>query len=64
MTNQSYRYVIVGAGLAGVSAAQAIRERDHSGAILLMGAEKHLPYDRPPLSKKLWTGARRYSTGR
>ncbi|MCX5795612.1 MAG: FAD-dependent oxidoreductase [Elusimicrobia bacterium] len=58
MTTRSYRYVIVGAGLAGVSAAQAIRERDHSGAVLLMGAERQLPYDRPPLSKKLWTGAK------
>ena len=58
MATQSHRYVIVGAGLAGVSAAQAIRERDHSGDILLMGAEKHLPYDRPPLSKKLWTGTK------
>jgi NADPH-dependent 2,4-dienoyl-CoA reductase/sulfur reductase-like enzyme len=57
MATQSYRYVIVGAGLAGTSAAQAIRERDHSGGILLLGAEKHFPYDRPPLSKKLWTGA-------
>jgi NADPH-dependent 2,4-dienoyl-CoA reductase/sulfur reductase-like enzyme len=58
MTTQSYRHVIVGAGLAGASAAQAIRERDHSGSILLIGAEHHFPYDRPPLSKKLWTGAK------
>jgi NAD(P)H-nitrite reductase large subunit len=58
MTTQSYRYVIVGAGLAGASAAQAIRERDRDGAVLLLGAEEQLPYDRPPLSKKLWTGAK------
>ncbi|MBI5240757.1 MAG: NAD(P)/FAD-dependent oxidoreductase [Elusimicrobia bacterium] len=58
MGTQNYRYVIVGAGLAGVSAAAAIRERDHDGTILLMGAEKHPPYDRPPLSKGLWTGAK------
>ena len=52
------RYVIVGAGLAGVSAAAAIRERDPDGSILLLGAEEHAPYDRPPLTKKLWTGGK------
>jgi len=56
MAERSYRYVIVGSGLAGTSAAQAIRERDQSGSLLLIGAEHHLPYDRPPLSKKLWFG--------
>ena len=53
---RTYQYVIVGAGLAGVSAIEGIRERDPSGTILLIGAEAHAPYDRPPLSKKLWTG--------
>jgi NADPH-dependent 2,4-dienoyl-CoA reductase/sulfur reductase-like enzyme len=55
---KSHRYVIVGAGLAGISAAAAIRERDPNGSILVLGAEKHPPYDRPPLSKGLWTGAK------
>jgi NADPH-dependent 2,4-dienoyl-CoA reductase/sulfur reductase-like enzyme len=55
---ESRRYVIVGAGLAGVSAAAAIRERDPRGSILVLGAEKSPPYDRPPLSKGLWTGAK------
>ncbi|HEY5993125.1 MAG TPA: FAD-dependent oxidoreductase [Gallionellaceae bacterium] len=51
-----YDYVIVGGGLAGASAIQGIRELDPSGKILLVGEEIHLPYDRPPLSKKLWFG--------
>lgn len=53
---QVYDYVIVGGGLAGASAVEGIRERDAVGSILLVGEENHLPYDRPPLSKKLWLG--------
>lgn len=49
-------YVIVGGGLAGASAIQGIREIDATGRILLVSDEKHMPYDRPPLSKKLWLG--------
>jgi 3-phenylpropionate/trans-cinnamate dioxygenase ferredoxin reductase subunit len=55
----SYTYVIVGSGMAGASAVDGIRERDKDGRILLIGAEKHLPYDRPPLSKKLWFGKKK-----
>ncbi len=51
-----YDYAIVGGGLAGASAIQGIRELDATGKILLVSEEKHLPYDRPPLSKKLWFG--------
>ena len=54
-----FDYVIVGGGLAGASAIQGIRERDPEGSILLVGDEAHLPYDRPPLSKKLWFGKAR-----
>ncbi|MDP2852428.1 MAG: FAD-dependent oxidoreductase [Gallionella sp.] len=54
-----YDYVIVGGGLAGTSAVQGIRELDAAGRILLVGEEKHLPYDRPPLSKKLWFGKKK-----
>ncbi|MBI5587025.1 MAG: FAD-dependent oxidoreductase [Deltaproteobacteria bacterium] len=54
-----YDYVIVGGGLAGASAVQGIREIDTKGSILLIGNEKHLPYDRPPLSKKLWFGQKK-----
>ncbi|AEF42375.1 NAD(P)/FAD-dependent oxidoreductase [Hoyosella subflava] len=42
---------IVGAGLAGAKVAEALRDRDYPGRIVLIGAEEHLPYDRPPLSK-------------
>jgi NADPH-dependent 2,4-dienoyl-CoA reductase/sulfur reductase-like enzyme len=59
MPENAYTYVIVGGGLAGASAAQEIKERDKSGSILLIGREKHLPYDRPPLSKKLWFGQKK-----
>ncbi len=51
-----FDYVIVGAGRAGISAVEGIRELDSSCSILLVGAESHLPYDRPPLSKQLWSG--------
>jgi 3-phenylpropionate/trans-cinnamate dioxygenase ferredoxin reductase component len=53
-----YSYVIVGAGLAGASAAKAIRERDTEGTILIIGCEQHYPYHRPPLSKSLWKGSK------
>ena len=43
--------VIVGAGEAGTRAAFALREMGYDGAINLVGAERHLPYERPPLSK-------------
>lgn len=59
MAEQTYPYIIVGGGLAGASAVEAIRERDTQGPILLIGSEKHLPYDRPPLSKKLWFGKKK-----
>ncbi|HUW51276.1 MAG TPA: FAD-dependent oxidoreductase [Sulfuricella sp.] len=52
-----YDYVIVGGGLAGASAIQGIRERNPGGSILLISGEARLPYDRPPLSKKLWFGS-------
>ncbi|SFW78454.1 NAD(P)/FAD-dependent oxidoreductase [Amycolatopsis australiensis] len=45
------RLVVVGASLAGVRAVQAAREAGFTGHVVLVGAEEHLPYDRPPLSK-------------
>jgi 3-phenylpropionate/trans-cinnamate dioxygenase ferredoxin reductase component len=56
VAQQMYDYVIVGAGLAGAFAVEGIRERDGQGTILLIGAEAQRPYNRPPLSKQLWTG--------
>lgn len=43
--------VVVGASLAGIRAVEAARKAGHQGAVTLVGAERHLPYDRPPLSK-------------
>jgi NADPH-dependent 2,4-dienoyl-CoA reductase/sulfur reductase-like enzyme len=48
--------VIVGASVAGVRTAEALRRRGFDGRITLIGAEPHLPYDRPPLSKAFLTG--------
>lgn len=44
--------VIVGAALSGLRAAQGARDAGYTGAIVLVGDEDHLPYDRPPLSKE------------
>ena len=48
---------IVGASLAGIRAAEALRRREFDGPIVLIGDEAHLPYDRPPLSKQVLAGA-------
>lgn len=50
------RCVIVGGGLAGAKTAEALREHDFDGSIVLVGAEDHLPYERPPLSKGYLAG--------
>ncbi|PWV80033.1 Reductase C-terminal [Prauserella marina] len=46
------RVVIVGASVAGVRTAQALRMRGFEGTITLIGEEPHHPYDKPPLSKQ------------
>ena len=43
--------VIVGAGLAGGTAATELREQGYQGPVVLVGSEEHPPYERPPLSK-------------
>lgn len=48
--------VIVGAGMAGVQTAVALREQGWRRPITLLGAEPHQPYDRPPLSKAVLLG--------
>lgn len=45
------RIAIVGASLAGMQAAQALRRQGHEDGLTLIGEEPHYPYDRPPLSK-------------
>ncbi|MEU9914304.1 FAD-dependent oxidoreductase [Streptomyces sp. NPDC051001] len=56
-TEQSQRrVVVVGAGMAGVQTAVALREQGFTGTVTLIGAEPHQPYDRPPLSKAVLLG--------
>jgi NADPH-dependent 2,4-dienoyl-CoA reductase/sulfur reductase-like enzyme len=43
--------LVVGASLAGLRAVEAVRNDGFEGSVTLVGAEEHLPYDRPPLSK-------------
>ncbi|MEW1795966.1 FAD-dependent oxidoreductase [Streptomyces niveus] len=50
------RAVVVGAGMAGVQTAVALREQGYEGPVTLIGAEPHQPYDRPPLSKAVLLG--------
>ena len=49
--------VVVGASLAGLRAAEALRARGWEGELVMVGAEPHMPYTRPPLSKALLGGA-------
>jgi NADPH-dependent 2,4-dienoyl-CoA reductase/sulfur reductase-like enzyme len=48
--------VIVGAGLGGLRTAEALREAGYADGITVVGDEAHLPYNRPPLSKKALSG--------
>ncbi len=48
--------MVVGASIAGLRACEALRTDGYAGKVTLIGAEPHLPYDRPPLSKKLLAG--------
>ncbi|MFZ0835048.1 MAG: FAD-dependent oxidoreductase, partial [Mycobacterium sp.] len=56
MDQQLKQVLVVGAGVAGTRAAEALREKGYDGALTIVGAERHAPYHRPPLSKKLLTG--------
>jgi NADPH-dependent 2,4-dienoyl-CoA reductase/sulfur reductase-like enzyme len=55
MTGQPEHVIVVGAGLGGLRTAQQLRSAGFQGRISLVGAERHPPYDRPPLSKQLLT---------
>jgi 3-phenylpropionate/trans-cinnamate dioxygenase ferredoxin reductase subunit len=50
------RYLVVGGGMTADAAVKGIREHDADGSIVLVGAESHPPYKRPPLTKGLWSG--------
>lgn len=51
-----FDYVIVGGGMTADAAVSGIREYDQSGRIALFSEEKYTPYNRPLLTKGLWTG--------
>src|SRR3954454_21942864 len=55
-TGDVHRIVIVGGGLAGAKTAEALRAEGYAGSITLFAAERHVPYDRPPLSKAFLKG--------
>jgi 3-phenylpropionate/trans-cinnamate dioxygenase ferredoxin reductase component len=55
------RFVLVGAGLAGGTAAMTLREQGFDGDVVLVGAEPHPPYDRPPLSKEYLRGEAQFA---
>ncbi len=52
----STRIVVVGGGLAGAKAVEALRDEGFDGSLTLIGDESHLPYERPPLSKGYLAG--------
>lgn len=60
MTTAS-RFVIAGGGLAAAKLAEALRANDFDGTVTLVGAEDHLPYERPPLSKEHLLGKKSLS---
>jgi len=59
MTSSS-TFAIVGGGLAGAKAAEALRDKDFDGHVVLFAAEEHLPYERPPLSKEYLAGKKQF----
>jgi NADPH-dependent 2,4-dienoyl-CoA reductase/sulfur reductase-like enzyme len=52
---QTTKYLIAGGGMTAAAAVEGIRAQDSAGEIVLVGAEHHPPYKRPPLTKKLWS---------
>jgi 3-phenylpropionate/trans-cinnamate dioxygenase ferredoxin reductase subunit len=61
MSNSStFVIVIVGGGLAGAKAAEALRDNDFDGHIVLFAEEDRLPYERPPLSKEFLAGKKSF----
>ncbi|MFE1962143.1 NAD(P)/FAD-dependent oxidoreductase [Streptomyces sp. NPDC059479] len=49
--------LVVGASAAGLATVEALRRHGYTGTVTVVGAESHLPYDRPPLSKQVLSGA-------
>ncbi|KAA8958766.1 FAD-dependent oxidoreductase [Mycobacterium sp.] len=59
--DSSNTFVIVGGGLAGAKAAEALRDQNFGGQIVLIAEEERLPYERPPLSKEFLAGKKSLS---
>jgi 3-phenylpropionate/trans-cinnamate dioxygenase ferredoxin reductase component len=57
----SRTFVIIGGGLGGAKAAEALRDKGFDGQIVLCAEEEHLPYERPPLSKEFLAGKKSLS---
>ncbi len=57
----SRTFVIIGGGLAGAKAAEALREKGFDGKVVLLADEEYLPYERPPLSKDYLAGKKSLS---
>lgn len=55
------RIVVVGGGLAAARSCEQLRREGFGGELTLVGAEEHLPYDRPPLSKEILLGTKEAS---
>ncbi|MEV7038422.1 FAD-dependent oxidoreductase [Amycolatopsis sp. NPDC051061] len=55
--NTPRNVLVVGASVAGLSTVESLRRKGYHGAATVLGAEAHLPYDRPPLSKQVLAGA-------
>ncbi len=52
---RAYDYLIIGGGMTADAAAKSIRKHDEKGTIGMIGSESNPPYERPPLTKALWT---------
>src|SRR5271168_5167586 len=61
MVTDSKTFVIVGGGLGGAKAAEALREKGFDGKVVLLADEEYLPYERPPLSKEYLAGKKSLS---
>ncbi|WP_433187086.1 NAD(P)/FAD-dependent oxidoreductase [Actinoallomurus sp. CA-150999] len=57
MTSHPAGVLVVGASAAGLATTEALRRKGYQGELTVLGAEPHAPYDRPPLSKQVLSGA-------
>ncbi|MFK0113539.1 NAD(P)/FAD-dependent oxidoreductase [Streptomyces sp. NPDC091217] len=51
------RLLVVGASASGLTTVEAVRRKGYAGEVVVIGDEPHAPYDRPPLSKQVLSGA-------